>query len=275
MLNPVATTGLLVAAMRAEESERAERLFEDPFAARLAGPTGRAELVRYRAALGLPVPIIEVRTRYYDIALMRAHDAPIRQFVLLAAGMDTRAYRLPLASDARVFELDQPAVLEAKARELDGVRARCQRRAVPCDLATDWASALEQSGFDRTAKTAWLVEGVLQYLDAALVERLFARIDALSVPGSSLHYDVVGQALLHLPMFEPLLRYMRELGAPWIYASDDPATPLAGRDWDVQPSDPGELGRSWQRWPLPAAAAGRPGPGMGAFVEAKKRAGPA
>lgn len=72
METPVATTALLVAALRADESQRADRLFEDPFAARLAGEAGRAALQNYRAAVGPSIPIIEVRTRYYDEALLRA-----------------------------------------------------------------------------------------------------------------------------------------------------------------------------------------------------------
>src|SRR5690348_16297583 len=103
-MDPVALTGLLVAALRAEEAQRPDRLFDDPFAAALTGDEGRALLQRYRdsAAMGT-VPIIEVRTRWYDDALGRAFASGFEQYVMLAAGMDARAYRLSWPAGARLF----------------------------------------------------------------------------------------------------------------------------------------------------------------------------
>src|SRR5262245_53919324 len=133
-MNPVAITGLLVAALRAEETQRENPLFRDPFAERLAGPEGRAALARYRSATGAPTPIIEVRTRFFDEALARAAASGARQFVILAAGMDTRAYRLDWPPGTRVFEIDQAAVMTAKDRALEGETPRCQRIAIGTDL---------------------------------------------------------------------------------------------------------------------------------------------
>src|ERR1700759_1486424 len=97
----VAATGLLVAAMRAEESARDDALFHDPFAERLAGDDGRRLLAEATAETGQPSAPIVVRTRLYDEALLRVGAS---QAVILAAGMDARSYRLPWPDGARVFE---------------------------------------------------------------------------------------------------------------------------------------------------------------------------
>ncbi len=267
-MNPVAVTGLLVAAIRAEESKRSDRLFEDPFADDLAGDAGRAALARFRAAGGA-VPIIEVRTRWFDEAFARAWEAGVRQFVLLAAGMDARAYRLAWPPGTRVFELDQPDVLAAKARALGDVAPRCERAAVGTDLAGDWAKELVASGFEPDAPTGWLVEGVLQYLGRPAVERLFAQLDALSRRGSVALYDVVGQVLLDAPFVAPMLAMMRDHGAPWIFGTDDPGALLGG--WDAVVVDPAVPGNAWRRWPFPAPPAEARGVPRGYLVEATKR----
>lgn len=269
MDNPVATTALLVAALRAAESKRSDRLFEDPFAERLAGEAGRIALHDYRAAVGPSIPIIEVRTRWFDEALLRASAAGARQFVIVAAGMDARAYRLPWHADARVFELDQPGMIENKARALAGATPRCDRRAIAVDLAGDWSSALEAQGFSRKQPTTWLVEGILQYLEAPIVESIFAKIDALSATGSTLLYDVVGASLLRAPQLGAILSYMRELGAPWVFGTDDPASLVAARGWTAAATDPSSVGNDWKRWPFPAPPAHVPAP-RGYLVEAHK-----
>ncbi|MDI1451474.1 SAM-dependent methyltransferase [Polyangium sp. 6x1] len=271
MDHPVETTALIVAAMRAEESTRSDRLFEDPFAHDLAGDAGRAALRDYRAAAGASIPIIEVRTRYYDDALLRAQDAGIAQFVILAAGMDARAYRLPFHNHARLFELDQRAMLEAKARGLQSAAPRCERHALVVNLAEDWPAALVTAGFDPGAPTAWLVEGLLQYLEASVVHRLFERIGRLSAQGSVLLYDVVGQALLASAALEPVLRYMRELGAPWVFGSDEPGSLAAAHGFHPEVTDASVIGNAWGRWPFPAAPPHVPGVPRGYLVEAHKR----
>lgn len=269
MDNPVATTALLVAALRAEESKRSDRLFEDPFADRLAGDAGRAALQSYRAAVGPSIPIIEVRTRWFDEALLRAQATGSRQFVVLAAGMDSRAYRLPWSREVRVFELDQPGMLDTKARALAGAAPRCDRRAVAVDLAGDWARPLETHGFSRALPTTWLIEGILQYLEAHVVESLFAKVDALSAPGSTLLYDVVGTSLLQAPPLAATLRYMRELGAPWIFGTDEPESLVAPYGWEAVATDPSIVGNAWKRWPFPTPPAHVPAP-RGYLVEAHR-----
>jgi methyltransferase (TIGR00027 family) len=265
-MNPVAITGLLVAAIRAEETQRPDALFRDPFADSLAGADGRAALARYRSAVGPSIPIIEVRTRYFDEAIARAASTGARQFVILAAGMDARAHRLEWPPGSRVFELDQPAVMAAKDRALAAHPLRCERIAIGTDLGGDWPAALAAHGFQRHVRTTWLVEGALQYLEPALVEALFERLDRASLPGSIALYDMVGRSLLDSPALASTLKMMSELGAPWRFGSDNPEAMLPG--WDVRATDPAVIGNGWKRWPFPALPPGAP---RGYLLEATKR----
>ena len=268
-MNPVAVTGLLVAAIRAEETASALPLFRDPFAAALAGELGRATLAKYRAAgAGPSVPVIEVRTRWYDDAIARALAAGLRQVVILAAGMDSRAFRLDFPEGVRLFELDQPAVLAHKQQALQGVTPRCQRQSLGCDLAQEWTGLLEAAGFQRRYPTLWLVEGLLQYLEASAAAQVLNRLSALSSSGSVALYDVVGQSLLDSPVIASTLEMMRELGAPWIFGSDDPGALLPG--WQTQVTEPAIVGNALKRWPFPAAPPGVPGVPRGYLIEATK-----
>lgn len=265
-----AATGLLVAAMRAEESLRDDALFHDPYAARLAGDDGRRLLGEATAATGQPSAPIVVRTRLYDEALLKVHADGLSQVVILAAGMDARSYRLPWRDDTTVFEVDQPHVIAIKDERLAGERPRCRRVAVGVDLADDWPKKLAAQGFNPAAPTAWLVEGLLQYLHAPDVDRLFARIDGLSAPGSVLLYDVVGTALLAAPFSAATLAYMEKLGAPWVFSSDTPAALVKDYGWNATVTDMAVPGNAWKRWAHPPVPADVPNAPRGYFVEAIK-----
>ena len=126
------------------------------------------------------------RTKYFDAYFADAVAAGVRQIVVLAAGLDSRAYRLPWPDGTVVFELDQPKVLDFKRDVLaeHGDSPRADRREVAVDLRDDWPQALAESGFDPSVPTAWIAEGLLIYLPATAQEQLFGGIDALSSPGS-------------------------------------------------------------------------------------------
>ena len=266
----IAATGLLVAAMRAEESARDDALFSDPFAERLAGEEGRQLLAESSAETEQPSAPIVVRTRLYDEALQRVHADGVAQVVILAAGMDARSYRLPWHSGTTVYEIDQPQVIATKDERLAGEQPRCRRIAVGVDLADDWPKVLQSQGFDSSSRTVWLIEGLLQYIDAPAVDRLFARVDALSAPGSVLLYDVVGKTLLQAPFLQPTLEFMEKLGAPWVFGSDTPAAFVEDRGWTTTVTDIAEPGNKWKRWAYPAVPADVPGVPRGYFVEAVK-----
>jgi methyltransferase (TIGR00027 family) len=266
----VAGTGLLVAAIRAMESTRHDRLFTDPYADRLAGETGRALLAAAIAETGERSTVqIIVRTRFLDDALLRAVRTA-HQVVIVAAGMDARAYRLAWPEGAIVYELDQPTVIAAKDAVLANDQPRCRRVAVGVDLAEDWPTALTKSGFDPNAPTVWLIEGLLQYLDEDAVRTLFDRVNRLSAPGSTLLYDVVGKTLLESPMTAPLVKAMAERGSPWLFGTDEPGDLAERHGWSATVTDIAKPGNEWHRWFAPPAPADVPDVPRGYFVEATR-----
>ncbi len=191
-LSSLARTAVEVATARAHESERPDRLFDDPYAAAFAAATAAPPQTdaedddaaeRARRALAFQVAI---RTRFFDDFLLDACESDCRQVVLLAGGLDTRAFRLPWPVNVRLFELDLPEVIVFKDGILNsrGAVARCERRAVAIDLRDDWPSALLGAGFEPAEPTAWLAEGLLIYLTADEVTELLRSVGDLSAPGS-------------------------------------------------------------------------------------------
>ncbi|ODR03629.1 SAM-dependent methyltransferase [Mycobacterium sherrisii] len=135
-----------------------------------------------------------VRTHFFDAYFTEAAACGIRQVVLLAAGLDSRAYRLDWPAGVTVYEIDLPKVLAYKSETLAGHGAtpRADRRPVPVDLRDDWPQALRDNGFDTNQATAWLAEGLLPFLPATAQEAMFASIDALSGPGSRVAVENFG-----------------------------------------------------------------------------------
>ncbi|OBK24595.1 SAM-dependent methyltransferase [Mycobacterium asiaticum] len=127
-----------------------------------------------------------VRTRFFDDFFGAATESGIRQAVILAAGLDSRAYRLPWPAGTTVFEVDQPQVIEFKTATLSGLSAQptAERRTVAVDLREDWPAALRAAGFDPAQRTAWIAEGLLGYLPAEAQDRLLDQITEQSPPGS-------------------------------------------------------------------------------------------
>ena len=196
----VGSTALFVAAARALESAKAQPLSADPYAAVFCRAAGGewADVVdgvisgSHGTQLldgdfgGYFVSFQGARTKYFDEYFAKAIEAGVRQIVLIAAGLDSRAYRLPWSDGTVLYEIDQPKVLEFKRTVMAqvGDSPRAERREVAIDLRGDWAQALRDSGFDPTVPTAWIAEGLLIYLPAAAQDQLFSGIDALSSPGS-------------------------------------------------------------------------------------------
>ncbi|GLB84690.1 class I SAM-dependent methyltransferase [Mycobacterium kiyosense] len=193
----VGSTALFVATARALEAQKPEPLVVDPYAEMFCRAVGGT----WADVLDGNAPDHELksddfgqhfvnfqagRTKYFDAYFERAAAAGARQVVILAAGLDSRAYRLPWPDGTTVFELDQPQVLEFKRQVLaeHGVQPRAQRREIAVDLRDDWSQALQDNGFDSTKSSAWIAEGLLIYLPAAAEEQLFTGIDALAAPGS-------------------------------------------------------------------------------------------
>lgn len=266
----VADTGLLVAAIRARESARPDKLFSDPFAERLAGARGRELLAAALESAGeQSTAQIVVRTPFWDEALLDA-AREVRQVVILAAGMDARAYRLHWPDGTVVYELDQPQVIAAKAELLAGEQPRCRRVPIGVDLADDWPAVLRSAGLDPAAPTVWLMEGLLQYLDEAAVTALFGRVDTLSAPGSVLLYEVVGKTLLESPALAGLLESMAAQGSPWLFGTDEPGELAQRLGWSAAVVDIAEAGNRYNRWFTPAIPMTVTGVPRGYFVTARK-----
>jgi methyltransferase (TIGR00027 family) len=137
-------------------------------------------------AAALMTGMMAVRTRFFDDFFTEATEHGVRQAVILASGLDSRAYRLPWPDGTVVYEIDQPKVIEAKTAAMAeiGATPTADRRAVAVDLRDDWPEALRRAGFDDTLPAAWSAEGLLVYLPPEAQDRLFDDITALSAPGS-------------------------------------------------------------------------------------------
>jgi methyltransferase (TIGR00027 family) len=156
-----------------------------------------------------------VRTKFYDEFFLDATEAGIRQVVILASGLDSRAYRLPWPDGTTVYEIDQPQVIEFKSRTLAemGAQPTAYRRTVAIDLRDDWPAALRAAGFDPDQPTAWSAEGLLGYLPPEAQDRLLDTVTALSAPGSRI-------ATESLPRRDDALRerlreHMRTVSERW------------------------------------------------------------
>lgn len=229
----ISVTAFLTAAARAVESQRPDRLFDDPWAALLASSEGFAILEKGedRGAS------IIVRTRYFDEWLQHlTFEEGLRQIVLLAAGLDTRAFRLDWPPATHFFELDLPAVVAYKEARLQAHQAqpRCQRAIVATDLTSSpWESQLLQAGFEPALPSIWLVEGLSFYLPLTQTCQLLARLSRLAAPGSCLGFDAIHSAMLSSPLTRSRIQLTKKNGAPWIGAIDDPVSLLASFGWQA------------------------------------------
>ena len=206
----VGTTAVMVAAARAGETERDNPLIRDPYAKVLVAGAGTGVwefmldddfIAKVADADAEAAAIFEhmgnyqaVRTHFFDDFFATAIVGGIRQVVILASGLDSRAYRLQWPAGTTVYEIDQPKVLEYKTATLaeHGVSPTAVRRDVPIDLRFDWPNALREAGFDASAPTAWLAEGLLMYLPADAQDRLFEQITELSAAGSRIAAETMG-----------------------------------------------------------------------------------
>jgi len=200
LASSVGTTATMVAAARAVGSREEDPLFDDPYAAPLVRAVGLDFFTRLvdgeielpddgdPAGAAFITTSIAVRTRFFDDFFVDAGAAGIRQAVILASGLDSRAYRLPWPDGTVVYEIDQPQVIDFKTTTMTSIGASraAEHRTVAIDLREDWPKALRESGFDVSAPTAWSAEGLLVYLPPEAQDRLFDDIAALSAPGSRL-----------------------------------------------------------------------------------------
>jgi methyltransferase (TIGR00027 family) len=207
LASSVGATATLVAAGRAMATKDPRGLINDPFAEPLVRAVGLDFFTKMMDG-ELDMTVVEnfsparaqamvdgmaVRTKYFDDYFIDATGAGVRQVVILASGLDSRAYRLRWPAGTVVYEIDQPRVIEFKTTALGeiGAEPTATRRTVPIDLRADWPAALQSAGLDPSAPTAWLAEGLLIYLPPEAQDRLFDNITALSVRGSTIATEFV------------------------------------------------------------------------------------
>ncbi|WP_328379644.1 SAM-dependent methyltransferase [Streptomyces sp. NBC_01020] len=255
-MEAVSRTAQWTAAARALETERDDRLFADPYARTVADGIGFELLERYAGAG--TVPFLAIRTTYLDRAIGRAvGDQGIRQVVFLAAGMDTRFYRLGWPAGVTVYELDRPALLAAKADMLAGEPAPPgrERRTVAVDLTQDWTGPLKEAGWRSDETTLWVVEGLLFFLPEEAVRALITTLSAHSAPGSVLLGDVISRSALQNPLSRTFLKALEEDGNPWLFGTEEPEQLLTDCGWSPREvRQPGEEGADFGRWPYPVPA---------------------
>ena len=208
LASSVGVTATMVAAARAMASRVDRPLIDDPYAEPLVRAVGVDLLTRLASgeldpddlndvhdgatgsagAMSRMADNMAVRTKFFDEFFLGATNAGIKQAVILASGLDARAYRLPWPAGTVVYEVDQPQVIEFKSRTLAelGAAPTAERCAVAIDLREDWPAALRAAGFDPAQPTAWSAEGLLGYLPPEAQDRLLDTITELSAPGSRL-----------------------------------------------------------------------------------------
>ncbi|ORW41677.1 SAM-dependent methyltransferase [Mycobacterium paraense] len=204
----VGVTATMVAAARAIATNADNPPIEDPFAEPLVRAVGVDFFTRWVSGdlsaadvdheestwkLEHMPDAMAARTRFFDAFFQDATDAGIRQAVILASGLDARAYRLAWPAEVTLFEIDQPEVIEFKAATMAGlgVTPRADLRTVAIDLRNDWPKALKEAGFDPSRPTAWIAEGLFGYLPPEAQDRLLDNITALSADGSRLACEAV------------------------------------------------------------------------------------
>jgi methyltransferase (TIGR00027 family) len=195
-----------------------------------------------------------IRTRFFDDFLLHVtREQAVRQVVLVAAGMDTRAFRLPWPQQTQLWELDLPHLFEHKEPLLAAAGAvpTCSRHLVGIDLRAGWSQALLQTGFAPDQPSVWVLEGLLFYLPPEVVTGLFEAMTRLSAVGSWLGCEVKNTAMLTSPQTRSWIETLEKEGAPWISSIDHPEASLAERGWRAKVVQLGEEGAHFGRWPFP------------------------
>ena len=221
----VSLTSRYMAAVRAIENKRADRLFSDPFAQKLAGEKIMSEIApEIKDYEDRGRPVVAVRTRFFDDFLMSSSVSGIKQVVLLGAGMDTRAFRLPWQPDTHLYELDQPEVIQLKESLLNVDSAKCCRDSISIDLRGNWSEKLIETGFESHSPSIWLLEGLLYYLNPADVRILLNTISDLSTKGSALGVDLLN---------EKMSKSNNGFAKYWLSGCDEPEKFLAEFGWQT------------------------------------------
>lgn len=260
IVSSVGLTALGVAAARAVETNRADPLVRDPYAADLvhaANPPSpmptempvegeeHAQMWAYMADR------MGARTLFLDEFLEKSVNEGVTQAVILASGLDTRAFRMSWPAGFRIFEVDQPLVLDFKEQVLSGLGAEpsCSWHQVRIDLRDDWAGALTDAGFDPGRPTAWLAEGLLSYLPAEAQQRLLEIVSEFSAPGSTIGLTANTNSIQNTHAMQLAERHLGVNPRELLHSDErpEPAVTLTGLGWSTTKSSVSEVGHHYDR----------------------------
>jgi methyltransferase (TIGR00027 family) len=267
-MSPVGATARWIAAARALETESETPLFSDPYGRALAGDDGFALLEQMRSAMGPNAPAtgpdlyLSLRTKFLDDGLLNVvRDRGLNQVVLLAAGMDTRAFRLPWPAGVTLYELDRDDVFDAKEPTLTqlGATPSCDRRVIRVDLASEWVSELLAAGFNPERPAAFLTEGLLMYLDPAAADGVIRGITSIAADDSWIGLDAVNQDMLQSPFTTSYMKKLADLDVPWKFAMSEPEMYFARHGWTATVVMPGDPEANFGRWTFPTIPRAVPG----------------
>jgi methyltransferase (TIGR00027 family) len=242
-------TAVMVCAARAAAHGRTNvAAFADPTALALLPEDARQRVEQFRS--GVPPKSLRERIRYAFIekrskmmvARTVAIDGAIRdgassQVVILGAGLDGRAWRMPELADVTVFEVDHPdSQREKRERAVLLEQAAREVRFVPVDFTRDrLEDALASAGHDPARQTTWVWEGVVMYLERADIKATLRVVEARSALGSSL------VVVYHSPSIIRWIGgfFLRRLGEPFrsAFTADEMLTLLAGFGFTVVQDD--------------------------------------
>ena len=230
MITHVSDTALWVAAFRARETARPDAIFRDHLAARLAGERGEhiLESIPHTEAMAFALAI---RTVAIDRLVQETIALGVDTVINIAAGMDTRPYRLALPQHLRWIEIDYPHVLEYKEAQLKDERPNCQLERIPADLAD--ASQRRKLFADlgaRTKNATIITEGFIAYLkndDAAAISH-----DLFGIPSFRYWIQDFYQGKKRNS------RHSREIAkhlenAPWQFTVSNPVEWFSEHGWKV------------------------------------------
>ncbi|NEO27015.1 MAG: SAM-dependent methyltransferase [Kamptonema sp. SIO4C4] len=248
----------LMAAIRAQETERRDRLFSDPFAAQLAGKEAMALLDKQ--VTSQDKDFVAIRTRMFDDLVLK-HAPAIKQVVILASGMDTRAFRLSLPKDLQLYEIDYEEILDAKNAILAEVSPKCQRHAIAADLTKLWTPRLFAAGYDSHSPSIWLLEGLLMYLNETDAHTLLQTVSRMTAPGSQIGLDLVNRKAAIDN--DPYRAYFRS-------GVDIPEVVLSDYGWTTKVFQPGDEGASFGRCKTPPPPRDNPDISRAFIVHATK-----
>jgi methyltransferase (TIGR00027 family) len=264
-MDPISQTSIWMAAARAAETARPDRLFSDPYAQALTGAAGpktsKPDLAPTEKVQD-PTCYLSIRTRFFDDALQKAGtQLRLAQVVILGAGLDCRAFRLDWPEGVHLYELDLAEILAKKASVLQKLEAKanCHRHGVTADFQGLWSSALAVAGFDPTRPAAFLAEGLMMYLQPAVAIGLLEALSSLAAQASWLGADLISKEILTSPATKALMDRLARQGCPWQFGISDPVNVLHSYGWNATVTMPGEPGANFGRWPYPVPPMYTPG----------------